>query len=292
MQRALGFARVHSRVRGLAFKEIAGKAEAGVRQMRRPIIIIVGSVLTLTFLWLVYAVSRLQGPVAKIGPAMESLKSVQPAVDSLSQSASSISAQLRAIDFSSVIVSEDLHQLGKRQVLLAQGLVQLAESLRRRNAVAAFEGEFSRTPVDVSTPLASPLPERFRSQVRIGPSPTTPGAIALTIDAPELVGKKVPVLAAQHGWIVRSEPVTTKSGVTWIVGIRNRGRYGTYYAHLTESTVRPGQEVERGDRIGLVEANSPLCLKMWMVRPGSDVPLDPSALLPRLGSVEGQAEKN
>jgi murein DD-endopeptidase MepM/ murein hydrolase activator NlpD len=169
----------------------------------------------------------------------------------------------------------------------------LLEASERRvalltEAVAAIEGEEARDPsLAASTPSTAPFPDtawvatgEFGWRIsRI--TGRTEYAAGLDLAAPR--GR--PVFATADGVVRWNGPVTFRGGPAYfrfrkIVAVRHGGRAVTVYGNLESVSVRRGQTIRRGDRIGTV-GESPwfgaprLRYEVWRLSEGEPYPIDP-----------------
>lgn len=134
-------------------------------------------------------------------------------------------------------VSYDLNALERRSRLLRESILEAADSL------AAHRDLLESTPSIL--PASGLLTSRF-SSARLHPihNQELPHE-GVDISAP----RGSPILAAAKGRVTMAG---RESGYGLVVELDHGYGYSTLYGHASQVLVRPGQEVERGDVIGLV----------------------------------------
>ena len=163
-------------------------------------------------------------------------------------------------DFKAKIVLELLGgtasqaELCRKHNLKPQLLTTFAESvddydfLRRLNALALQSKAAHRIPRPVEKPTIWPLLGRLLSPFGTRTDPfSEEGAFHKGVDISAATG--TPVHATADGIVIFSEFL---SGYGRLVVVDHGDGFHTYYAHLSKFWVRAGQEVRRGDSVGLV----------------------------------------
>ena len=112
------------------------------------------------------------------------------------------------------------------------------------------------------------------------PSETVLGAIALTLKDGNHDREAIPVVSMHDGLVVTCEPTPGEKGFFTVEVLERNTGYRTYFSRLTAVDVYAGVEVKQGDPIGTAVAAAPICLRIGVIRPGTDQISDPRAFLP------------
>ena len=150
----------------------------------------------------------------------------------------------------------------RRMTALEASVLTRVSTLESRMAVVEGPGFKLALPVDPAFHAEIQASQNRPPAVRFVFPPNGPNELAVKAMAP--------------GTVTEVSPSTGDDGkVFWTVAVTPEAGLTSHYSHLSDPRVASGQRVITGQEIGIMRKASPICLQIWVTKPGSDEVIDP-----------------